>query len=182
MSALGSAEPDAPNWSQVDSPSLMLAWVLIGISDVILVEPVTVTLALPAVYVRALMVGKPSVCAAAAEGSRAEVSASAMTVASSGMRRMGRLLLGARSGLLVPEILPTTAALARPLTWRRLCRVAADPSDVRSAAEEPAVQETGGGHGVGPEPCYQALAPRHELIHPTIRRRRSKASCGTAPR
>src|SRR6478752_7335218 len=123
MSALGSAEPDAPNWSQVDSPSLMLAWVLIGISDVILVEPVTVTLALPPVYVRALMVGKPSVCAAAAEASRVvKVSASAMTVASSWIRRMGRLLLGARSGLLVPEILPTTAALARPRTWRRLCR------------------------------------------------------------
>src|SRR6476661_81567 len=70
MSALGSAAPDAPNWSQVDSPSLMLACVLMEISCVIVVDPVTVTLALPPVYVRLLMVGKPSVWAARGGASR----------------------------------------------------------------------------------------------------------------
>src|SRR6476659_3815347 len=70
MSALGSAAPDAPNWSQVDSPSLMLATVLMGISCVIVEDPVTVTLALPPVYVRLLMVGKPSVWAARGGASR----------------------------------------------------------------------------------------------------------------
>src|SRR6476659_5804435 len=191
MSALGSAAPDAPNWSQVDSPSLKLAWVLMGISCVIVVDPVTVTLALPPVYWRPLMVGKPSVWAARGEASRKGRKPSETIRANVARRRIGCSCWGeewpARDGdptrdrsvgktgpcsILVSTCRSRTEQQApRPVPWL-FCRFRDHRH--RPQAVAPPCELTAGATRVQPRCCAPSRGPRltraettkFRLVHP----------------